>query len=67
MAGKHAAQMMQMDFLNRVISHQTLRRGECLMVYSDFLILRSCFVLLQNLVMGCEIGDLMHSVYYQMK
>lgn len=46
-AAKHAAQMMQMDFSNRVISSLTPYRGECLMACSDFFILVSCWVLLQ--------------------
>jgi len=64
-AGKHAAQMMRMDFANRV--NLTSYKGECLMAYSDFLILVSGLTLLQNSVMGREIGHLMHSVYYQLK
>lgn len=59
--------MMQMDVSNRVISSLTSNRGECLIAYSDFLIPVSCLILLQNSVMGYEIGHLMHSVYYQLK
>lgn len=64
-AGKHAAQMMQMDFLNRV--SLTSHKGECLMACLDFFILVSSWMLLENSVMGCGIGHLMHSVYYQLK
>lgn len=58
-AGKHAAQMMQMVFLNRAVSTLTLHRGD---LYSDFFILVRT-LLLQNAVMGCKLGHLMHSVY----
>lgn len=58
---------MQMDVSSRVISSLTSDRGECLMAYSDFLILGSFLILLQTSVTGYEIGHLMHSVYYQLK